>query len=193
MTGSRCSTTRCADCPIGTPACGLWRTGAASCSTRPSKPCSTRWQSSRPRSPRISRKPSWAAPTCAAACRSWLSSPCFSWTTAAGIAGTNRLNGLARRALRTLFAERPGDVSLRIAALAAALPGFGQADPDTSLADTATLITHPDPYVQAMGYFIRAVLGENGGTRHSALGDGELAYRRFEAIGDHWGMGMAAH
>ncbi|WP_432825176.1 BTAD domain-containing putative transcriptional regulator [Dactylosporangium sp. CA-092794] len=111
----------------------------------------------------------------------------------AGITGTNRLNGLARRALRTLFAERPRDVSPRIAALAAALPGLGQADPDTSLADTATLITHPDPYVQAMGYFIRAVLGENGGTRYSALGDGELAYRRFEAIGDHWGMGMAAH
>jgi predicted ATPase/DNA-binding SARP family transcriptional activator len=111
----------------------------------------------------------------------------------AGITGTYRLNALARRALRTLLAERPSDISPRIAALAAALPGFGQADPDTSLADTATLITHPDPYVQAMGYFIRAVLGDNGGTRHNAPGDGELAYRRFEAIGDHWGMGMAAH
>lgn len=109
----------------------------------------------------------------------------------AGNTGPVRLTVLARRALRTLFAERPGDVSPRTAALAAAMPGLEQAVPDRSLADAAILVAHPDPYVQGMGHFIRAVLVEDGGTRRS--GDAELAYRRFEAIGDHWGMGMAAH
>ncbi|WP_328615299.1 hypothetical protein OHS18_47765 [Amycolatopsis sp. NBC_00355] len=109
----------------------------------------------------------------------------------AGNTGPPRLTVLARRALRTLLAERPGDVSPRTAALAAAMPGLEQAVPDRSLADAATLIAHPDPYVQGMGHFIRAVLVEDAGTRRSA--DAELAYRRFEAIGDHWGMGMAAH
>jgi len=110
----------------------------------------------------------------------------------AGSTGPMRLNVLARHALRTLFAERPGDVSPRNAALAAALPGLEQADPDKSLADAAALIAHPDPYVQGMGHFIRAVLIENAGTQRDAVGDAELAYRRFEAVGDHWGMGMAA-
>ncbi|WP_326954548.1 BTAD domain-containing putative transcriptional regulator [Amycolatopsis sp. NBC_01286] len=109
----------------------------------------------------------------------------------AGNTGPVRLTVLARRALRTLFAERPGDVSPRTAALAAAMPGLEQAVPDKSLADAAILVAHPDPYVQGMGHFIRAVLVEDAGTRRS--GDAELAYRRFEAIGDHWGMGMAAH
>ncbi|WP_033337892.1 ATP-binding protein [Catenuloplanes japonicus] len=99
-----------------------------------------------------------------------------------GITGAVRPHALARRALRTLFTQRPGDVSPRIAALATALPG-----PDR--ADAATLIAHPDPYVQGMGHFLRAVLAEGDGV----IGDGELAYRRFEAVGDHWGMGMAAH
>jgi hypothetical protein len=111
----------------------------------------------------------------------------------AGNTGPLRLNGLVRRALRTLFAERPGDVSPRNTALASALPGLAQADPDQSLADAATLIAHPDPYVQGMGHFIRAVLIENVAARRPATGDAELAYRRFEAVGDHWGMGMAAH
>jgi predicted ATPase/DNA-binding SARP family transcriptional activator len=111
----------------------------------------------------------------------------------AGNTGPMRLNVLARRALRTLFAERPGDVSPRNAALAAAMPGLEQAVPDKSLADAETLIAHPDPYVQGMGHFIRAVLIENAGTRQDGVGDAELAYRRFESIGDHWGMGMAAH
>jgi hypothetical protein len=111
----------------------------------------------------------------------------------AGSTGFLRLSVLARRALRTLSAERPGEVSPRIAALATALPGLGQADPDRSRADAATLIAHPDPYVQGMGHFIRAVLIEDAGARGDAVGDAELAYRRFEAVGDHWGMGMAAH
>ncbi|GAA2557663.1 BTAD domain-containing putative transcriptional regulator [Winogradskya consettensis] len=103
----------------------------------------------------------------------------------AGSTGPLRLTVLVRRALRILFAERGGEVSPRHVALAGALPGLEQADPDTSLADAAALVAHSDPYVQGMGYFMRAVLLENG--------DAELAYRRFEAVGDHWGMGMAAH
>ncbi|WP_433202167.1 ATP-binding protein [Dactylosporangium sp. CS-047395] len=105
----------------------------------------------------------------------------------AGSTGPARLIALARQALRTLFAERPQDVSPRQTALAAALPGLEHADPDRSLADAANLVEHPDPYVQGMGHFIRAVLTEH------AAGDAVLAYRRFEAAGDHWGMGMAAH
>ena len=110
----------------------------------------------------------------------------------AGSTGSGRLNVLARRALRTLLAERPGDVSPRIAALAAVLPGLEQADPGQSRADAAILIAHPDPYVQAMGHFLRAVLTENAGLEQDEAGDAELAYRRFEALGDHWGMGIAA-
>ncbi|WP_433042490.1 ATP-binding protein [Dactylosporangium sp. CS-033363] len=109
----------------------------------------------------------------------------------AGSTGPVRLIALARRALHTLFAERPQDVSPRHTALAAALPGLEHADPDRSLADAANLVAHPDPYVQGMGHFIRAVLTESA--TEDAAGDAVLAYRRFEAVGDHWGMGMAAH
>ncbi|MEU7871824.1 BTAD domain-containing putative transcriptional regulator [Dactylosporangium sp. NPDC049140] len=110
----------------------------------------------------------------------------------AGNTGPLRLSALTRRALRVVLAERPGDISPRTAALASTLPGLEQADPDKSLADAAALIAHPDPYVQGMGHFIRAVLIENTGPRPDAAGDAEQAYRRFEAVGDHWAMGMAA-
>ncbi|MFG1609553.1 BTAD domain-containing putative transcriptional regulator [Actinoplanes sp. NPDC049265] len=106
----------------------------------------------------------------------------------AGSTGPARLIALARRALRVLLLERSTEVSARAAALAAALPGLEQADPDRSLADAAVLIARSDPYLQGMGFFVRAVL-----TPQNGAGDAELAYRRFEAIGDHWGMGMAAH
>ncbi|WP_211304521.1 BTAD domain-containing putative transcriptional regulator [Umezawaea tangerina] len=109
----------------------------------------------------------------------------------AGNTGPARLTVLARRALRTLLAERPDDVSPRTTALASALPLLERTDPDRSLADA--LVAHPDPYVQGMGYFVRAVLVEDAGTPRDAVGDAELAYRRFEAVGDPWGMGMAAH
>ncbi|GAA2485339.1 ATP-binding protein [Winogradskya humida] len=103
----------------------------------------------------------------------------------AGSTGPLRLNVLVRRALRVLVAERSGEVSPRNLALAGALPGLEQADPDRSLVDAAVLVAHSDPYVQGMGFFMRAVLRGDG--------DAERAYRRFEAVGDHWGMGMAAH
>ena len=110
----------------------------------------------------------------------------------AGITGPVRLNVLARRALRTLFADRPGEVSSRQTALGAALPGLEAADPAEGLRNAEMMIAHPDPYVQGLGFFVRAALNENAGTPELSVGDAESAYRRFEAVADHWGMGMAA-
>jgi predicted ATPase/DNA-binding SARP family transcriptional activator len=110
----------------------------------------------------------------------------------AGIAGPMRLNVLTRRALRTLFAQRPAEVSSRTTILGEALPALEAADPERGLKDAERLIAHPDPYVQGMGFFIRAASRENSGRADASAGDAEQAYRRFEAVGDHWGMGMAA-
>ncbi|GAA3304933.1 transcriptional regulator [Dactylosporangium vinaceum] len=120
----------------------------------------------------------------------WL---CILISVNAGNGGSMRLIALARRALKALFAERAAEVSARSTALAAALPGLERADPDRSLADAAVLVAHPDPYVRGMGHFIRAVLIDSATGRADPSGDAELAYRLFEAVGDHWGMGMAAH
>ncbi|GAA3955377.1 BTAD domain-containing putative transcriptional regulator [Actinoplanes auranticolor] len=109
-----------------------------------------------------------------------------------GITGPPRLIVLARRALRLLLAERPAEVSARQRALAAALPAFDSFDPEESLAGAVALIDHPDPYVQAIGYFGRAAMRENGGMFSGSVEDAELAYRRFELAGDHWGMALAA-
>ena len=51
----------------------------------------------------------------------------------AGISAALRPAVLARRALRTLLAERPGEVSPRLTALASALPGFDASDLEQSL------------------------------------------------------------
>ena len=109
-----------------------------------------------------------------------------------GITGPLRLNVLATRALRALFGQRLGEVSPRYVALGLALPGLEASDPEKSLQDAEALIVHPDPYVQGMGYFVRAALTENAGGAQGAAGAAEQAYRRFEIAGDHWGMGMAA-
>jgi predicted ATPase len=110
----------------------------------------------------------------------------------AGITGPPRLIALARRALKHLVAERPGEVSSRQRALASALPAFDSYDPERSLLGAVELIDHPDPYVQGLGFFIRAAMRENGGMAEASAEDAELAYRRFEVAGDHWGMAMAA-
>ncbi|MER7890114.1 BTAD domain-containing putative transcriptional regulator [Micromonospora sp. NPDC094482] len=110
----------------------------------------------------------------------------------AGISGELRLAVLARRALRTLLAERPAEVSPRQTALASALPGFDTSDPEESMKGAAELIADPDPYVQALGLFARAAIRENGGMPEASVDDAEQAYRRFEVAGDHWGMAMAA-
>ena len=43
--------------------------------------------------------------------------------------------------------------------------------------------------MQGFGLFVRAAVRENGGVPRRVVGDAEQAYHRFEAAGDHWGMG----
>ena len=109
-----------------------------------------------------------------------------------GVTGPLRLGVLARRALRTLFAERPGEVSARQAALGAALPGLETANPDENMRGAELLIADPDPYVRGLGFFVRAALHENGGLPELSAADAESAYHCFDLAGDHWGMGIAA-
>lgn len=110
----------------------------------------------------------------------------------AGISADLRPAVLARRALRTLQAERPAEVSPRLTALASALPGFDASDLEQSLKSATELVAHPDPYVQGLGLFARAAVRENGGQPETSISDAEQAYHRFEVVGDHWGMAMAA-
>ncbi|WP_433460960.1 AfsR/SARP family transcriptional regulator [Micromonospora sp. CA-248212] len=109
-----------------------------------------------------------------------------------GISADLRPAVLARRALRTLLAERPAEVSPRLTAFAVALPGFDESDPERSLKAATELIAHPDPYVQALGLIARAAVRENNGLPEASIEDAEQAYHRFEVAGDHWGMAMAA-
>ncbi|WP_328537984.1 BTAD domain-containing putative transcriptional regulator [Streptomyces sp. NBC_00344] len=117
---------------------------------------------------------------------------CLLLGASSSVTGSHRLFVLARRGLRTLFAQRPGEVSARATALASVLPTLGSADLQASLGTAAALIAHPDPYVQGCGLFLRAAVRENRGLLSSSADDAEQAYRRFEAAGDHWGMGMTA-
>lgn len=110
----------------------------------------------------------------------------------AGITGPLRVAALARRALRTLFAERPGEVSPRRTVLASALPGFDKFDLEQNMKGAEEMISHPDPYVQGLGLFARAAVRENGGMPEASIADAEQAYRLFEVAGDHWGMAVAA-
>ncbi|MGC4761079.1 BTAD domain-containing putative transcriptional regulator [Micromonospora trifolii] len=110
----------------------------------------------------------------------------------AGVSADLRPAVLARRALRTLLAERPAGVSPRLTALASALPGFDLSDLEHNLKSANEMIAHPDPYVQGLGLFARAAVRENGGLPDASISDAEQAYHRFEAAGDHWGMAMAA-
>ncbi|MGC4747411.1 BTAD domain-containing putative transcriptional regulator [Micromonospora sp. DT201] len=109
-----------------------------------------------------------------------------------GISGELRLAVLARRALRTLLAERAAEVSPRLTALASALPGFDTSDLERSMKSADEMIAHPDPYVQGLGLFARAAVRENSGMSEESIGDAEQAYHRFEVVGDHWGMAVAA-
>ncbi|MEV4703827.1 BTAD domain-containing putative transcriptional regulator [Actinoplanes sp. NPDC049316] len=110
----------------------------------------------------------------------------------AGITGPVRLSVLARRALDRVVKQRSAEISSRYLALAAQLPRLDPFDSREGLAGAETLIGHPDPYVQALGLFMRAVLRDNGGMPEESLADARTAYARFEAVGDHWGMAMAA-
>ncbi|MEV4637658.1 BTAD domain-containing putative transcriptional regulator [Actinoplanes sp. NPDC049548] len=109
-----------------------------------------------------------------------------------GITGPVRLTALIRRALNVLMAERPAEVSPRNRALAESLPSFDRFDGDESLRGAEKLIGDPDAYVRAIGFFVRAVLRENGGMPGDSVVDAENAYALFESAGDHWGMAMTA-
>jgi predicted ATPase/DNA-binding SARP family transcriptional activator len=108
------------------------------------------------------------------------------------VTGAYRVFVLGHRGRRTLFAQRPGEVSPRATALAATVPLFGSGDADDCLAVAVELVAHPDPYVQAYGLFLRAATLESQGMMTVSAEDAVQAYQRFESIGDHWGMGMSA-
>ncbi|WP_106127314.1 BTAD domain-containing putative transcriptional regulator [Pseudosporangium ferrugineum] len=109
-----------------------------------------------------------------------------------GITGPVRLTVLARRALTRLMTERRAEVSGRHAALAEAMPGFDRFDAEANLRGAEQLVGHPDAYVRAFGFFMRAVMRENGGMPEASRADAEIAYGLFGTEGDHWGMAMAA-
>ena len=77
-------------------------------------------------------------------------------------------------------------------ALTAVMPALGSTDTDLILAAADRLIDQSDPYVHGMGLFMRAATRENAGDPDMSSADAREAYRAFELVGDHWGMGMAA-
>ncbi|WP_146846698.1 BTAD domain-containing putative transcriptional regulator [Cellulomonas terrae] len=110
----------------------------------------------------------------------------------AGVTTSLRHVALAWRAIRRVLAERPEQVSPRMRALAAAMPSLGSPDVDESLAAAERMVEADDDFLQALGLFMRAAVRENSGDPSMSSADAREAYRRFQAIGDHWGMGMAA-
>ncbi|MGI5242476.1 BTAD domain-containing putative transcriptional regulator [Dactylosporangium sp. CA-139066] len=108
---------------------------------------------------------------------------------------TYRMFAVSTRLLRTLTARRGRELSARPRALSGVLPALVAYDLDKGLAAAERLVADPDPYVQGFGLFLRAGIRENRGDAVSPqerMADAELAYRRFEEAGDHWGMGMSA-
>ncbi|WP_239070226.1 BTAD domain-containing putative transcriptional regulator [Cellulomonas chitinilytica] len=115
---------------------------------------------------------------------------CLFATVNAGAIESVRLMALAWRGARQVLAERPDEVEPRMATLVATLPGLSW----TRMEDVEALplIDSDDPYLQGLGLFLRAAIRENTGEAEFSASDAMEAYHRFEQIGDHWGMGMAA-
>ncbi|GEK20508.1 BTAD domain-containing putative transcriptional regulator [Cellulomonas xylanilytica] len=110
----------------------------------------------------------------------------------AGVATSQRPVALAWRAIRLVLSDRPTEISPRMRALAATLPALGSPDVDQSLSAAERMIEADDEFLQGLGLFMRAAVRENAGDPSTSSADAREAYRRFRAIGDHWGMGMAA-
>ncbi|KQS98703.1 BTAD domain-containing putative transcriptional regulator [Cellulomonas sp. Leaf395] len=110
----------------------------------------------------------------------------------AGVATSQRPVALALRAVRRVRADRPHEVSPRVSALAEALPALGSPDLTVSLGAAERMIATDDDFLQGLGLFMRAAVRENSGDASISGDDAREAYRRFQAIGDHWGMGVAA-
>ena len=121
-----------------------------------------------------------------------LAATCLFAEVNAGVSASMRLAALAWRALRLVLAERPGEVS-------AADDGARRRDARARLQRRrrqpgrgGRLIASDDPFLHGLGLFMRAAVQENAGDPMRSSGDAREAYRQFESIGDHWGMGMAA-
>ncbi|MFF5234611.1 BTAD domain-containing putative transcriptional regulator [Dactylosporangium sp. NPDC000521] len=103
---------------------------------------------------------------------------------------TPRLFALVLRTLRALSTRR-AEISDRAWTLASMVRRLATPDVDQGSGATA-LIADPDPYVRGFGYYFRATLNENLGALAESVADATNAYRCFEEVGDHWGMGTAA-
>ncbi|ROS23686.1 putative ATPase [Cellulomonas sp. PhB150] len=108
-----------------------------------------------------------------------------------GVIESLRLSVIAWRACRCVRDERGDQMSARTLALSGALPALGFNAEDLG-PPAAALVGSDDPYLQALGLFMRAAVAENLGDTEESGQAAREAYDRFKAAGDHWGMGMAA-
>ncbi|WP_165372912.1 ATP-binding protein [Pengzhenrongella frigida] len=112
----------------------------------------------------------------------------------AGIANANdqRVSMLAVRLTRWAVSAHLDSLSPRTAALARMSAVFTSGDHAVHLAAAGALVDERDLYLHAVGLFLRAALRENHGDVRESGVDARDSYSSFEAVGDHWGMGMAA-
>jgi predicted ATPase len=121
-----------------------------------------------------------------------LTATCLFATVGAGVTRSPRTVALAWRVIQQTFAERPAQVTPRMTALTTALPLLNSTDTEASLAAAQRMVDADDAFLQGLGLFMRAAVRENAGDPAISGADAHEAYRRFQAIGDDWGMGMAA-
>ena len=110
----------------------------------------------------------------------------------AAISGDLRTAALARRVGVRLLTDDLALLAHRSAALLRASGAIWRNDPALQLAAAARLVDDPDPYLQALGLFMRAGTRDNMGDGVQAMDDARASYGLFEQIGDPWGMAMAA-
>jgi predicted ATPase/DNA-binding SARP family transcriptional activator len=113
-------------------------------------------------------------------------------TVNSGIANDLRVSVLGLRLNRWALSAVGDLLSPRTAALARMTACFTSTDDAIHLAAASELLDDPDPYLHALGLFLRAVLRENQGEVLESAADAREAYAFFESVQDHWGMGMAA-
>lgn len=105
---------------------------------------------------------------------------------------STRLAALGLRAAGVVKRDRPAELGSRVAAMVDVLHPLGSDDQEEMRRPAEELVGSDDPYVQGLGLFLRAALNENAGDADVSSGDLLEAFRCFERVGDHWGMGMAA-
>jgi tetratricopeptide (TPR) repeat protein len=109
-----------------------------------------------------------------------------------GITNNLRAVALARRLTRWSLSAGGDALWPRTAAVARMASHFSGQDHAIHLRAAGELINARDPYLHAVGLLCRATVHENQGDIAEFAVDARDAYAFFEAIGDHWGMGMAA-